>query len=107
MLPGDGTASSVLDDVLNRCREAGIDVDPESLDRETPHPARLDADETDLTPRRPEPSNDVVRLYLAEMSRVPLLRRDEEVVLVKRIERGHRSSHWHTSRRRMKHEGAC
>ena len=91
LLPGDGTASSVLDDVLSQCREAGIDVDPESLERETTHPARLDADETDLTPRRPEPSSDVVRLYLAEMSRVPLLRRDEEVVLAKRIERGHRT----------------
>ena len=40
-LPVDVTASVVLDDLLSRCGEAGIDVDVTSLERETPHPARL------------------------------------------------------------------
>ena len=37
------------------------------------------------------PSGDVVQMYLAEMSRVPLLTREKEVVLAKQIERGHRT----------------
>ena len=51
----------------------------------------MDADELDLIPSRPDTSSDVVRVYLAEMSRVPLLTCDEEVTLAKRIERSHRT----------------
>ena len=91
VMPVDVTASVVLDDLLSRWGEAGIDVDVTSLERETPHPARLDTDEIDLTPSRPDSFSDVVRVYLAEMGRVRLLRRDEEVALAKRIERGHRT----------------
>ena len=91
VMPADVTASAVLDDLLIQCRDADIDVDSESLERETTHPARLDADEPDPTPSRPDSSSDVVRLYLAEMSRVPLLTREKEVALAKRIERGHRT----------------
>ena len=89
VLPVDVTASAVLDDLLSRCGEVGVDV--ELLERETTHPARLDADEIDLTPSRRDTSSDPEGLYLAEMSRVPLLTRDEEVALAKRIERGHRT----------------
>ena len=71
--------------------DAGIDVDAAALERERAHHARMDADETDLTPGRRDTSSDVVRLYLADMSRVPLLTRQEEVTLAKRIERGHRT----------------
>ena len=41
VLPVDGTASSVLDDVRSRCGEAGTDVDAESLERETIDSARM------------------------------------------------------------------
>ena len=93
LLPVDVTESSVLDDLLSRCGEARIDVDVESLERETMRPARMgdDADEIELTASRPDSSSDVVRLYLADMSRVPLLTREKEVVLAKQIERGHRT----------------
>ena len=91
VLPAGVTVSSVLDDLLNQCRDAGIDVDSESLERAGTRLARRDGAETDLTPSRPDSSSDVVRVYLAEMSRVPLLTRDEEVALAKRIERGHRT----------------
>ena len=91
VLPVDVTASSVLDDVLSRCGEAGIDVDSESIERETTDSARMHADEIELTPNRPDSSSDVVRLYLADMSRVPLLTRNEEVTLAKQIKRGHRT----------------
>ena len=92
-LPADVTASSVLDDLLSQCRDAGIDVDSESLQRAGTRRARLDADGIDLTPSRHDTSSDLVRVYLAEMSRVPLLTRGEgeEVALATQIERGHRT----------------
>jgi len=42
----------------------------------------------DLTPGLADKGNDPVRLYLREMSVVPLLTRDGEVVIARRIERG-------------------
>ena len=88
-LPADVTASSVLDDLLGRCRDAGIDVDSESLERAGTR--LVDADEPDLTPSRRDTSSDLVRVYLAETSRIPLLTRAQEVVLATQIERGHRT----------------
>ena len=92
LLPAD-VASRELDDLLSRCEDAGIHVDPASLEREGRHHARTDedADEPDLTPDRPDTSKDVVRLYLADLKRVPLLTREEEVALATRIEHGHRT----------------
>ena len=92
VLPAGVTASSVLDDLRSRCGDAGIAVDSESLERERAHHARANeaADEADLTPGRPDTSSDIVRLYLANMKRGPLLTRQEEVTLAKRIERSHR-----------------
>ncbi len=89
VLPGDGTASSVLDDGRAQCEEAGIDIDSESLERADTQHARMNED--DLTPSRADPSSDVMRLYLADVSRVPLLTRHEEVALATQIERGHRT----------------
>ena len=44
--------------------------------------------ELDLTPGALEKTNDPVRMYLREMGTVPLLTRDGEVEIAKRIERG-------------------
>jgi RNA polymerase primary sigma factor len=44
--------------------------------------------ELDLTPGAVEKANDPVRIYLREMGTVPLLTRDGEVEIAKRIERG-------------------
>ncbi|HLG15983.1 MAG TPA: RNA polymerase sigma factor RpoD [Blastocatellia bacterium] len=44
----------------------------------------------DLTPGSADKTNDPVRLYLREMAVVPLLTRDGEVVIARRIERGRR-----------------
>ena len=89
-LPAD-VASRELDDLLSRCEDAGIDVDTASLEQEGRHHARTDADEPDLTPSRPDTSKDVVRLYLADLKRVSLLTREQEVALAMQIERGHQT----------------
>ena len=91
MLPAGVTVSSVLNDLVSQCRDAGIDVDSESLERAGTRLAHMDSDEPDLTPGRRDTSRDVVRVYLAEMSRVPLLSREKEVALAKQIERGRRT----------------
>ena len=93
VLPPEVTASSVMDDLLSQCQAAGVDVDSESLERDrTRHsPPVEDTNELDLTPSRRDTSSDVVQVYLAEMSRVPLLTREKEVALAKQIERGHRT----------------
>ena len=44
--------------------------------------------ELDLTPGSLEKTNDPVRMYLREMGTVPLLTREGEVAIAKRIERG-------------------
>src|SRR5439155_21133620 len=44
--------------------------------------------ELDLTPGALEKTNDPVRMYLREMGTVPLLTREGEVEMAKRIERG-------------------
>ena len=94
LLPADVTSSRALHDVVNRCRDAGIEV----VDAAPGEPARArhartdeDAVEAELIPSLPERSTDVVRPYLADMSRVPLLTREEEVVLAKQFEHGKRT----------------
>jgi RNA polymerase primary sigma factor len=48
-----------------------------------------DDGELDLTPGMLDKNNDPVRLYLREMGSVPLLKRQDEVAIAKRMERGH------------------
>ena len=55
----------------------------------SPRQARKSEDvELDLTPGTLEKTNDPVRMYLREMGTVPLLTREGEVEIAKRIERG-------------------
>src|SRR2546430_15939993 len=58
-----------------------------ALDREEAEEAGEDV-ELDLTPGAMEKTNDPVRMYLREMGTVPLLTREGEVEIAKRIERG-------------------
>lgn len=60
-------------------------------EEETPEPAEETTDEVDvdLEPGKDE-SLDPMRLYLREMSSVPLLTREDEIRIAKRIERGNK-----------------
>ena len=84
LLPADVTSPRVLVDLLSRCRDAGIEV-VESAVREG-------TDGSDRPPTPAEKASDVVHLYFADMSRVPLLTREQEVVLAKQFERGTRAT---------------
>jgi RNA polymerase primary sigma factor len=62
-------------------------VTPDTVDAE--HGAVAEESELDLTPGMLDKNNDPVRLYLREMGTVPLLKRQDEVAIAKRMERGH------------------
>ena len=93
LLPGNVTSSEELDEMFAVFRAQGIEVidgDPKTtgteklgFERETNEEPSLD-----LTPGVLDKTNDPVRLYLREMGTVPLLTREGEVEIAKKIERG-------------------
>ena len=93
LLPADITTSDALDELFTAFGHAGIEVvaseqtyrEHKLLDR------RSDDIERDLSPSPIDTSNDPVRMYLRQMGTVPLLTREGEVQIAKRIERGKRS----------------
>jgi RNA polymerase primary sigma factor len=96
LLPGDITSPDELDDLMTTINTQGIDVLAEGrrgskVDaEETENESGEDGDdvELDLSPGTLEKTNDPVRMYLREMGTVPLLTREGEVEIAKRIERG-------------------
>ena len=94
LLPSDISNSEEIEDILATFGTAGIEVIEESpkLPSEQKRDAKLDErhedTELDLSPGSLEKTNDPVRMYLREMGTVPLLTRDGEVEIAKRIERG-------------------
>ena len=66
---------------------SGSQMSSEAVDLE--HGAVPEEGELDLTPGMLDKNNDPVRLYLREMGTVPLLKRQDEVAIAKRMERGH------------------
>jgi len=93
LIPHDVHSPEDLDDLLTTIGTQGIDVlegpkmPSTALDREEAEEAGEDV-ELDLTPGAMEKTNDPVRMYLREMGTVPLLTREGEVEIAKRIERG-------------------
>ncbi len=98
LLPGDITTPDDLDDLLTTINTQGIDVlsgegrrdhSGEERDKYEPEAGEESDDvELDLSPGTLEKTNDPVRMYLREMGTVPLLTREGEVEIAKRIERG-------------------
>ncbi len=104
-LPAEVHSSEEIDDLLTTFERNGIEIyedaasakaaravevssesgDHEVVVKEEAHEAESDLD---LTPGSLEKTNDPVRMYLREMGTVPLLTREGEVTIAKRIERG-------------------
>ena len=104
-LPAEVHSSEEIDDLLTTFERNGIEIyedqasakaaravevsteggDHEGVAKEEMHEGETDLD---LTPGSLEKTNDPVRMYLREMGTVPLLTREGEVTIAKRIERG-------------------
>jgi RNA polymerase primary sigma factor len=104
-LPAEVHSSEEIDDLLTTFERNGIEIyedqasakaaravevsseagDRDSVVKEDAHEGESDLD---LTPGSLEKTNDPVRMYLREMGTVPLLTREGEVTIAKRIERG-------------------
>ena len=104
ILPAEVHSSEEIDDLLSTFERYGIDIYEdvaaakaaraaleiaEPVDGEAKEEvAGSEEVELDLTPGLLEKTNDPVRMYLREMGTVPLLTREGEVAIAKRIERG-------------------
>ena len=96
LLPSDVHSAEELEDVLSMFDSEGIAVlespgakPGERLDKdEELKPEEGEESDLDLTPGTLDKTNDPVRMYLREMGTVPLLTREGEVEIAKRIERG-------------------
>ena len=93
LLPAEVTSSDELDELFSAFGNAGIEVvDSEQKYREAKLRDRrregAEEVELDLTPGTIDKTDDPVRMYLREMGTVPLLTREGEVEIAKRIERG-------------------
>jgi RNA polymerase primary sigma factor len=100
LLPAEVHSSEEIDDVLSAFDDAGIEIleeAPKKPPARTPEGGEAAVEEKseeaeevelDLTPGALEKTNDPVRMYLREMGTVPLLTREGEVAIAKRIERG-------------------
>jgi RNA polymerase primary sigma factor len=87
MLPSEITSSDELDDIFSMFGSMGIEVVVEEQKFREKGEGEEGA-ELDLTPGTLDKTNDPVRMYLREMGTVPLLTREGEVEIAKRIERG-------------------
>ncbi len=104
ILPAEVHSSEEIDDLLSTFERYGIDIYEDlaaaKVARAALEPVETvgggvkeegpaaDEIELDLTPGLLEKTNDPVRMYLREMGTVPLLTREGEVTIAKRIERG-------------------
>jgi RNA polymerase primary sigma factor len=88
ILPGDMANGSELDEVLAGLDGAGIEIleEPKDLDKKLEEAE--DLLDLELAAGIGEKVNDPVRMYLREMGTVPLLTREGEVEIARRIERG-------------------
>ncbi len=102
-LPAEVHSSEEIDDLLSTFERYGIDVyedlstakaalaaaeSGDAAETTTKEEAASEDGDLDLTPGTLEKTNDPVRMYLREMGTVPLLTREGEVAIAKRIERG-------------------
>jgi RNA polymerase primary sigma factor len=103
MLPAEVQPSGEIDDLFSTFERYHIDIyedvssaraartgaeAAEITDTGRKEEVTAEEGKFDLTPGTLEKANDPVRVYLCEMGKVPLLTREGEVALAKRIERG-------------------
>jgi len=88
LLPGDLAGGAELDDLLAGLDGAGIEILEEPKDFEKKLEEGEELLDLELPASVGDKVNDPVRMYLREMGTVPLLTREGEVEIARRIERG-------------------
>ncbi len=89
LLPDDVTDGQELDDLLAELDSAGIDIISEPRSSAVKRAeAGDDSPDADAGHGGGEKTNDPVRMYLREMGTVPLLTREGEIEIAKRMEHG-------------------
>ena len=93
LLPEGLTGGRELEDLLANIDQAAGELLDDPLDKKDGEPGELvdDFAELDLSSELGDKTTDPVRMYLREMGTVPLLNREGEIDLAKRIERGQRA----------------
>jgi RNA polymerase primary sigma factor len=92
ILADDFTTGRDVEDLLSDLDGAGVEILEEpKLEFDKKIDDGEEFGEVDLTQETSDKTNDPVRMYLREMGTVPLLTRESEIELAKRIERGERS----------------
>jgi len=89
LLPDEAVGSEKLDMILTQIEKLGIEIVDADTEAPVPTPAASNAATRDFSQtlgKTPRPSDDPIRMYLSQMSVIPLLNRDEEVALAKKIE---------------------
>ncbi len=97
----DLATTNDLNDLFTDLEGAPAELLDESKEFEKRDDEMESLSDLDLTPGALDKSNDSVRIYLREMGMVPLLTREGEIELAKRIERGERAVRKALSRSRL------
>ena len=92
LLPDELSGGPELDDILADFDSAGVEILEEPrLEYEKKSDDSEELSDLDLPSDIADKTNDPVRMYLREMGTVPLLTREGEIELARRIERGNRA----------------
>jgi RNA polymerase primary sigma factor len=97
ILPADGSSGDISKDIdemmvmlsgmdIDVVDDLRVDAETRQIEKQKEKVAKRQEARRDATQSRMERADDPVRMYLREMGRVPLLTKDQEVAIAKRIE---------------------